>query len=532
MTERAVLYARVSGDDRVKEGRNLSSQIEMCREYALSKGYHVVAELSEDDRGARGSDFDLEQLNRALDMARNGEFEVLVVRELDRFSRSLAKQLVVENEFRQVGVQIEYVLGQYDDTPEGQLQKHVRAVIAEYERLKIAERTTRARFNFVRRGNVLCHGRPPFGYRLVENNGRRMLEIDESSAAVVRSIFHWYALGDENGEPLSIYSIAQRLSQQGIPTAADRNGGYKLNARGKWAPNTIAQILANETYAGVWRYGKERMVNGKHIPNSPDHLIEVRVPAIVTRALFDAASKRRQANKHLGGRRQKYQYLLSGRVRCGHCGRAMAGRTCKKNDKLFRYYYCHRRTPYTPRDCTNRGGYRVNIVDAAVWKWIEDWLMDPDKLSLGLSAYKQAREEELTPLRERLRVVEDLLKEHQTQLSRLLDLYLAGSFPEDLLYERQQRLDQAIQALRNERETLTATIDDRELTQEHIQSIKEFSEQVKNGLEAARTDFRVKRRVLEQLDVNVTLALENGNRVAHVTCILGEKQLLTSSTNR
>ena len=131
MVKRAVLYARVSSDDRGNHGRNLKGQIEMCREYALEKGYTVVSELTEDDRGASGASFDLEKLNLALEMARNGEFDVLVVRELDRFARSLAKQLIVETEFKRADVEIDYVLGEYSDTPEGNLMKNVRAVIAE-----------------------------------------------------------------------------------------------------------------------------------------------------------------------------------------------------------------------------------------------------------------------------------------------------------------------------------------------------------------------------------------------------------------
>jgi DNA invertase Pin-like site-specific DNA recombinase len=59
-----------------------------------------VAELAEDDRGASGADWSLPKLNQALDMARAGEFDVFVTRELDRFARSLAKQLVIEGEFK------------------------------------------------------------------------------------------------------------------------------------------------------------------------------------------------------------------------------------------------------------------------------------------------------------------------------------------------------------------------------------------------------------------------------------------------
>ena len=41
MTKRAVLYARVSGDDRGNDGRNLAGKLELAREYAMSKGYRT-----------------------------------------------------------------------------------------------------------------------------------------------------------------------------------------------------------------------------------------------------------------------------------------------------------------------------------------------------------------------------------------------------------------------------------------------------------------------------------------------------------
>ena len=41
VSKRAMLYARVSGDDRGNDGRNLQGQIEMCRDYAHSCGYGI-----------------------------------------------------------------------------------------------------------------------------------------------------------------------------------------------------------------------------------------------------------------------------------------------------------------------------------------------------------------------------------------------------------------------------------------------------------------------------------------------------------
>ena len=113
-----------------------------------------MAEISEDDRGASGAAFELEGLSRVLEMAHNRRFDVLVPREIDRLSRKMSKQLVVEEELRRAEVDIDYVLGDYPDSPEGRLNKHIRATIAEYEREKINERMLRGRRNKIKAGNV------------------------------------------------------------------------------------------------------------------------------------------------------------------------------------------------------------------------------------------------------------------------------------------------------------------------------------------------------------------------------------------
>jgi hypothetical protein len=50
----------------------------MCREYALQRGYEVIEELAEDDRGASGAAFELPQLNKVREMARRRAFDLLV----------------------------------------------------------------------------------------------------------------------------------------------------------------------------------------------------------------------------------------------------------------------------------------------------------------------------------------------------------------------------------------------------------------------------------------------------------------------
>ena len=155
------------------------------------------------------------------------------MRELDRLSRNLAKQLIVEEELKRAGVSIEYVLGEYPDNPEGDLMKHVRASIAEYERMKISERNMRGRYLKAKAGSVMCWKRPPFGYRQIEVNGKHCLEIIESEARIVAMIFDLYTItGDDNGRRNSLNAITTKLSAMGVSTVADsRPGYYKARAR-------------------------------------------------------------------------------------------------------------------------------------------------------------------------------------------------------------------------------------------------------------------------------------------------------------
>ncbi|MEX1018731.1 MAG: recombinase family protein [Litorilinea sp.] len=145
-------------------------------------------------------------------MAESQAFDVLIVREIDRLSRSLAKQLIIEQELKKQNVEIEYVMGDYPDTPEGNFMRHIRATVAEYEREKINERVIRGRYSKVKAGSVFVSGHAPLGYKLVQENNQYRFEIEEAEAEVVRMIYNLYLSG------LSARKIAVRLSDLGVPS--------------------------------------------------------------------------------------------------------------------------------------------------------------------------------------------------------------------------------------------------------------------------------------------------------------------------
>jgi hypothetical protein len=116
-----------------------------------------------------------------------------------------------------------------------------------------------------------------------------------------------------------------------------------------------------------------------------------------------------------------------------------------------------------------------------------------------------------------------LIDENRGQLEKLLDLYLSGDFPKDVLTERKTHLETTLAALARERVGLASKLEANTLTTDQVQAIKRFAAEVAKGLEEA--DFAAKRNIIETLDVQTTLALEEGERVIHSLCVLGQQTL-------
>jgi site-specific DNA recombinase len=520
MTKRAVTYARVSGNDHAKTGgENLAEQTRFCREYALKNGYDLVADFSEDDRGASGATFDLPELAKVLDLARNGGFDVLIVRELDRLSRDLAKQLIVEQELKQAGVAIEYVLYDFPDTPEGNLNKNMRAMLAEYEREKIKQRMARGKIRTVKAGNVLTHKNAPFGYtECITPGGLRMLEIVESEAEVVRLIFTLYTEGDgESGGPLATGKIARKLTALRVPSCTDRRGPdagnhqRTKNKAGHWNPSTISCILRNETYVGVWYYGKRT----SKITETP---IAVEVPAIIDQETWDIARERSKHNKRFSERNSIYQYLLAKRLRCGQCGCKV--HALSKGDGRYLYYRCmavYNRS----NECTQTDYFRADHVDAIAWQWVRGLLLDEDKLKQSLEAYQNSHEETAAPLRKRLEIVTGLIEDREQQITRLLDLYLNGDFSRDVLSERKARITQELTELRAESTRLETYIREQTLSEDTINTVLEFGRAVGEGITEADQDFQKRLAIIDLLDVTGELLVkDNGAQYVRLRAVL------------
>lgn len=514
--KRAVLYARISRGSWQKRGRMLLEQIQTCRQFAISEGWHIVAELAENDRRNPGYSRNLPKLEIMMDMAVAGDFDVLIAADMDRLSRSLAKQILIENELIRFGIDIAYVNNIYPKTSDGQLVKQIRAVISEYEQVKSVERLCRGLRSSVKAGNVMISDQPPYGYMKKKKDGRRNLAVLEEDALVVRLIYKWYTEGDSDGKLLGSTSIARKLSQLLIPTPCfyRRKLSKKNNDSFQWSVTTILRILKTETYAGIWQYGKEIKEKSRvTVWNTNSPLPSVKVPAIISREVWKAAQAQNNMNKTNIFR--KRSYLLADRVNCYHCKKTPSIAPVRSSTgAIYKYYNCV--SKYRNHgNCTNKGLFQLQPIDNSVFDWLLKQLGDSELERIKMKLCHKV----FHLLDWEINVFSELIEKKREKRGRLSKITKFSYYPDDYINQHDRNLVQNISALEQERACLRSKL--RLLKSFKLKQLNSAYPNYETPEELA-FDFRIKRELIKYLDISGALASIDGMKIAHITSKVGE----------
>jgi site-specific DNA recombinase len=105
------------------------------------------------------------------------------------------------------------------NNPENKFTVTVLGAVAESERAKIIERTTRGRLHRLRMGELSSNGHRIYGYDYVRKTATTpaALAINEYQAPVVRSIFEMFASGR-----FGLVTISRSLEERRVPTRMGR----------------------------------------------------------------------------------------------------------------------------------------------------------------------------------------------------------------------------------------------------------------------------------------------------------------------
>lgn len=257
-----------------------------------------------------------------------GDYEILIVKDLSRFSRRNSRGLVELEDLRDAGVRI-IAIGDSIDYPTHDDWTNIRLRFLLNE-MPVTDSSQKVKSVIKRRqqdGKWVCS--VPYGY-VITNHKTMSYEVDEPAAAVVRKVFDLYNDG------WGYKKIANYLTDQGIPTPRmtekariEADGTpCKLKARPEWSIITVSGMLQNDFYIGTLRQGKyaRRGINGKDFKrNADDHIVfENHHEAIIDYRTFvytQEQMKKRTTSAYRGV--GKYHNPYSGFLYCGDCGSPM-----------------------------------------------------------------------------------------------------------------------------------------------------------------------------------------------------------------
>ena len=219
----ATAYIRVSTEGQATEGVSLEAQQAKIAAYCLANDLELANVFI--DAGISGKRQDNRpQLQAALnDVCRTGG--VLVVYSLSRLARSTKDTLQIGERLEKAGADLVSLSEKIDTTSAaGKMVFRMLAVLAEFERDQISERTTAALAHKRSKGERI--GKVPFGFNLASDGVT--LVADENETSVIGLIESLKAQGH------SLRSIAAELDKAGIPTKEGKAG---------WKHTSVSRIL-------------------------------------------------------------------------------------------------------------------------------------------------------------------------------------------------------------------------------------------------------------------------------------------------
>lgn len=311
---------------------------------------------------------------RMREMLMNHEYDILIVKDLSRFSRRTGKGLAEFEELSEhdvriiaIGDGVDYYQDHIDDWMKIKLYFFVNEMPVTDTSRKVLDVIASRQS----KGAWICS--VPFGY-VMTNSKKMLFEVDEPSAEIVRKIFALYIDG------WGYKKIANHLTDEHIPTPRMREKArkeaqgdeYKGKVKEAWSVVTISEILSNDFYIGTLRQHKykRKKINGQDVELDPtQHIVfENNHEPIVdyrTFAITQELLKKRSTSHYRG--QKKYENNYSGYLFCGDCGSPMFSRS---RPELADAYICGTYHTRGKAGCTTHH-IRVDVLDRELKRYVE-----------------------------------------------------------------------------------------------------------------------------------------------------------------
>jgi len=402
----AVIYARYSSDNQREE--SIDAQVRAISEYALRNGITIIRTYIDEAESAKTDD--RPNFQKMIRDSSEGIFDCIIVHKLDRFSRNRYDSAFYKKKLKENGVRLISVLENLDDSPESIILESVLEGMAEYYSANLARETMKG----LKETALKCRhtgGLPPLGYDIDEN---KEYKLNLFEAAGVRKIFEMYAGG------ISYDKIIDWLKMN----------GYRTKRGDVFGKNSLCSILSNEKYTGVFIYNRTKRKVNSHKDKPADEIIRIPggMPQIIDDTLWQEVQKKMLNNRFKGARHKaRYEYLLTGKIKCGKCGFAMTGNTrlSGQSKTLYSDYECIGKKNKHICDMRSVGReYIEGMVPSVLYKNI----FAPEKIDRVVDILYESALQQVKEISRDYDQYRNELKEVERQIGNIINSVASGMF--------------------------------------------------------------------------------------------------------
>jgi len=463
----ASLYIRVSTEDQAREGYSLDVQREYLINHAKKQNYEVYEVYA--DEGISAGTTDRPALQKLLKDAKQKKFGLVLVYKIDRFSRRLGDLLGLVEKLESYGVGFKSATEPFDTTTSaGKLLFQQLGSFAEFERNRHAERVFPGMVKSVQAGNWHGSRNCPTGYTY--NKEKKLLEINEREAKIVRLVYKLYLEGKTTAE------IADHLN---VSKHETRVGRF-------FYPKYIRDILRNHIYIGeiVWnkcRYDKSQQTSRgfKYVKNDPSQWIiaKGKHQPLISNEDFNRVQALLDQNNNAPIRRsQRGKFAFSRLLYCEKCNHRYFGVSSISNHRTGErktWYRCGGQQAHYVRCGAN--AIKEEVLENIILAAMQD-MLNSDKLKDN--RWMCMTDAPVGPIPGVSSVdiadIKNELKSNRDKQIKLTDLYLNNFLSEDTFKEKNESLRQEEEALRSKLAGIELFLLEKENSAAYLDKVKEF----------------------------------------------------------
>jgi len=307
---RIVYYARVS-TDKDEQLNSLDNQVKYFEEF-IGKNKNWIYAGRYIDEGISGMSIKKrESFMKMIEDGKNGLFDLIITKEISRFSRNTLDSIKYTQELLKYGVGVYFQSDNINTfEPDSELRLTIMASLAQDEVRKLSERVKFGFKRSVENGKVLGQDNM-FGYD--KKNG--VLTVNEQEAEIVRRIFETYIQGKKG-----VRAISKELEKDGIVAANGKMINY----------SSLFNIITNPKYKGFYcgrkYYTPDYRDKSRKLRIKKEDWVMYRnenIPAIVSEEIWDEANRiaderGKKFKDKSAGHQNRYSY--SGKIFCAEHG--------------------------------------------------------------------------------------------------------------------------------------------------------------------------------------------------------------------